>query len=448
LQDIWQDALAVIRDSVPVERFNLWFRNTELIAQDETSCHVGVPNAFVGDWLQEHYSDVVGGALGSLAGREMRVRFVVSPELYRTSRQEELRQKQLLVEALDASLPRNAPVAPESGKPYHLADFVVGPSNRLAFAAAQHVAELRDGSLNPLVVHGPVGLGKTHILKGIVNAWNEHERGSALFMSAESFTNQFLAALQHDSLDAFHGKFENIELFALDDLQFLADKPATQDEFLQIYNGLANRGTQVVLASSAHPKDLPKLTGALATRLMSGMIARLDAPEYETRLAALRSKLGARAGMIDDAVLAFVAENVRGSIRELEGAATTLVATATLAGEKIDLGVARRVVAALLGERYRHVDVEQIAKAVAKAFTVTVEDIFSTRRHKSIALPRHVAMYLSRELTSLSWKEIGARFGRHNHTGALFAWQKIRSLLQADAVLAERVGRLRNELGG
>ncbi len=450
LQDIWQDVLAAIRDAVPAERYNLWFRNTDLIEQDESTCRIGVPNAFVGDWLQEHYSEVVRGALGSITGRDVRVRFVVSPALYHTSREEELRQKQQLVEALDPGLQRNAPVAPESGRPYYLEDFVVGPCNRLAFAACLHVAQVRDGSLNPLVIHGSVGLGKTHLLKGVVNEWNAKVNGAglALFMSAESFTNQFLAALQHDSLDAFHRKFEDIGLLALDDLPFLADKPATQDEFLQIYNRLMNFGKQVVLGSGEHPKDLPKLTDALTTRLVSGMIVRLDAPEYETRMEFLRRKLKPQSDRIDESVLAFVAENVRGSIRELEGAVTTLVATAMLAGEKVDLGVARRAVASLLGPRFRRVDVEDIAKAVAKAWNVTVDDILSTRRHKSIALPRHVAMFLSRELTPLSWKEIGARFGRHNHTGALFAWQKIQSLLTSDAMLAERVAHLRNELGG
>ncbi len=448
LSCIWQDALAAIHDSVPAERFNLWFRNTELINQDASGCQIGVPNSFVGEWLQEHHSDTVREALASVMGEDVRVRFVVSPGLYRSSRDEQIRQKQQLVEALDTSLPRNAPVEVETGRPYYLSDFVVGPSNRLAFAAAQHVGEIRDGSLNPLVIHGAVGIGKTHLLKGVVNAWNESKRGSALYMSGESFTNQFLAALQHDSLDAFHKKFEKIGLLALDELPFLADKPATQDEFLQIYNALVGAGKQVILGTSVHPNDLPKLTDALSTRLMSGMVVSISAPEYATRLEIVRRKVGPRAKMVDESVFAFVAENVRGSIRELEGAATTLVATATLSGEKIDLGMARRAVAALLGGSWRHVDVEDIARAVSKAFNATVEDILSTRRHKSIALPRHVAMYLARELTSLSWKEIGARFGRHNHTGALFAWQKIQGLLPSDPVLADRVTRLRSELGG
>ena len=239
LQDIWQDALAMIRDSVPVERYQ------PLVPEHGADRRRTRPPAASAcrtrSWATGSRSTTAtwcAARSGRITGRDVRVRFVVSPELYRTSREEELRQKQHLVEALDTSLPRNAAVAPESGTSVLPCGLrrgrprTVSPSPRRSTSR-----EVRDGSLNPLVVHGPVGLGKTHLLKGIVNAWNENERGSALFMSAESFTNQFLAALQHDSLDAFHGKFEDIELFALDDLQFLADKPATQDEFLQIYNG-------------------------------------------------------------------------------------------------------------------------------------------------------------------------------------------------------------------
>ena len=448
LQNIWKDVLDVVRGSVPAERFSLWFRNTELIEQTEDSCKVGVPNAFVGEWLQEHFSDVVQGAVGSVTGQQLRVRFVVSPTLYQQSHEEELRQKQELVESIDSSLPRNTSSESPGGREYLLEDFVVGTANRLAYAAALHVATHRDGSLNPLVIHGAVGLGKTHLLRGICHLWNQDEPGKALYLSAESFTNQFLASLQHNSLDGFRRKFRDIDLFALDDLQFIAGKPATQDEFLQIYNFLTNLSKQVVLASDSSPKDLAALRETVKTRLVSGMMARLDPPAYETRLAILRRKLGPRRELVGEDVLAYLAENIRGSVRELEGAATTLVATATLAGGKIDLVAARRAVTSLMPAHRTQVTIEHIEEAVTRAYHVSVADIHSTRRHRSIALPRHVAMYLARELTAMSWKEIGLHFGRSNHTGALFAHRKIQTALGRDPVLTDRVERLRLELGG
>jgi len=447
LQDIWNDVLAVVRDCVPPQRYTLWFRNTELIEQTEESCKVGVPNAFVGEWLQEHFGEVVRGAIGRVTGHELRVRFVVSPTLYQQSHEEEVRQKQELVEAIDSTLSKDTPSARSSGREYRLDDFVVGTSNRLAYAAALHVATHRDRSLNPLVIYGSVGLGKTHLLRGICHRWNQRGPGRALYLPAESFTNQFLASLQHNSLDGFRRKFRDIGLLALDDLQFLAGKRATEDEFLQTYNFLMNLNKQMVLASDSNPKDLTALRETLKTRLVSGMMAPLDPPGYETRLAILHRKLGRKRNLVADEVLAYIAENVRASVRELEGAATTLIATTMLAGEKIDLGTARRAVASLMRAHDAHVTIEQIEEAVSRAYGVKLADIHSTKRHKSIALPRHLAMYLARELTSMSWKEIGLHFGRHNHTGVLFAHKKIKAALETDAALAESVKRLRSELG-
>lgn len=447
-QDIWTDARAVIRKSVPQERFNLWFRNTELVEQDGDTCRIGVPNAFVANWLQEHFGDVVKGALGTITGRDVHVRFIVSPRLYRKVHEEELRQKEQLVEELDSTQGGQSPSAENPGREYRLEDFVVGASNRLAFAAALHVATNRDHSLNPLVIHGPVGLGKTHLLKGLCHRWNVDEPAAALYLSGESFTSQFLSGLQHKSLDGFRRKFRDISLLALDDLQFLASKPATQEEFLQIYNLLTNLNKQVVLACDSHPREIDRLKETLATRLVSGMIVQLESPEFETRLAILRKKLGKRCEFVPDEVLTFIAEKVHGSVRELEGAATTVVAMATLSGEKTNLATARRVVASLVPHRDVHVSAGTIEEEVARAYHVSVEDIHSSRRHKSVALPRHVAMYLARELTSLSWKEIGLHFGRRNHTGALFAYKKIKAALEQDAPLAEHVRRLRRRLGG
>ena len=223
LQDIWEDVLTALRVSVPAERFNLWFRNTELLLHEGDSCEIGVPNAFVGEWIEEHFGEAVRGALGSVTRQDLRVRFVVSPALYRKTREEELRQKQELVEAIDSTLSKKTPSADAGGRSFCLEEFVVGASNRLAYAAALHVAGNSDLSLNPLVIHGAVGLGKTHLLRGICQRRNVSGPGRALYVSGESFTNQFLASLQHNSLDGFRRKFRDIELLALDDLQFIAD---------------------------------------------------------------------------------------------------------------------------------------------------------------------------------------------------------------------------------
>jgi len=448
LQDIWDDTLTIIQGSLPKERFNLWFQNTELLDDGTDAVRVGVPNAFIGQWLQEHFHDTVRTALKTAMGREVSVRFVVSPQLYHRTREAELQQKQELVEAIGQDVSSRRDPATKADQRYRLDDFVVGHSNRLAYAAAMHVATNADGTLNPLFVHGSVGVGKTHLLRGICREWNRSGTRRALYLGGEDFTNQFLASLQHQSIDGFRRKFRDIDLLALDDVQFLADKPATQDEFLQTYNLLRNLGKQVVLASDSHPRDIDKLRQTLSTRLMSGMIVRVDPPEYETRLAILHRKLGRRASLVGDPVLGYLAEHLAASVRELEGAATTLVATASLTGETVDLQTARRVVGSLTSGRGTSRDVRGIEAAVAEAFFVKVEDLHSKRRHKSIALPRHVAIYLTRELTSMSWHEIGRHFGRRNHTSAIFAHRKIQQTLETDDDLRERIRRLRERLEG
>jgi chromosomal replication initiator protein len=461
LQGTWSDTLTIIQGSIPKERFNLWFRNTEIVETEGDSVKIGVANAFIGSWLQEHFYELVQAALEATTGRKLSVRFVVSPRLYRHSHEAELREKQELIETIDADTPRKTHCEAGAADRYDLEDFVVGHSNRLAYAAAMHVATNRpsdpdgvsgfrrgDLSLNPLVIHGSCGLGKTHLLRGICNRWTRNGIGRALYISSESFTNQFLAALHTHSADGFRRKFRDIDLLALDDLQFLADKRATQDEFLQIYNSLSGINKQVVLASDAHPKEIKELRETLSTRLVSGMIVRLDSPEYETRLAILRAKLGLRRQVVNDDVLALMAENLRGSVRELEGAVTTLVATASLTGERIDLPAAQRIIAALLSGKRARVCIHKIEEAVAAAWFVKLEDLQSKRRHKSIALPRHVAMYLARELTSMSWPEIGRQFGGRNHTAAIFAHRKISKAVEEDPELRERINRLRATLQG
>ena len=414
LQDIWTSTLERIREKVGPRRFYLWFRETELLSSEAGTFHVGVPSRFVAEWLEEHLTEVVRTALEETTEGCQHVRFVVSPKLFQKIRHERLDADQELLEEVAGNSNTSTEEPPLD---YSLDSFVVGRCNRLAYAAARHVAEGGDRQLNPLFVHGAVGLGKTHLLRGICQKVNQRGNARAYYTSGESFTNQFIASLQHHRLDAFRARFRNVDLLAIDDIHFLADKKATQEEFLHTYDFLSRLNKQVVMASDAHPRAIHCVMQSLSNRIVSGMIVRLDPPDYETRLAILRRKLHPHPAVVSDEVLSYVAENVQGNVRELQGAATTLIATARLLRRKVDLPTAREVLQGLLCTRRRRITLADVEREVCRCFDVLAEDLLSKKRNRSITTPRHVAMYLARELTDhmdaniwLAEQILGARF--------------------------------------
>jgi len=443
LHDIWSASLETICSRVGQGRFNLWFKDTELLSSDAGVSEIGVPNRFVADWLDEHLKDVVTEALEEATQTPQVLRFVVSPRLFQRARAVQLEAQQELLDELPAARPRT----PEhDGQTYSLDAFVVGRCNRMAYAAARHVADGLDTQLNPLFIHGSVGLGKTHLLRGICARVQADGTRRAYYASGESFTNQFVASLQHHTLDAFRARFRNVDVLAIDDIHFLANKKATQEEFLHTYDFLSRLNKQIVMASDAHPRDIDCVLESLSNRIVSGMIVRLDSPEYETRMAILRHKLRDYQGVLSDEVLSFVAENVQGNVRELQGAATTLLATARLLGRKVDVEIARQALSSLMTTRTRPVTFADVEREVCRTFNVSPEELVSSKRTRSLTTPRHVAMYLRRELTEHSWLEIGQHFNRRNHTAAIFAHRKIADRIKADPTFQGRIQEMVSSL--
>lgn len=445
LQDIWSGTLDKIRESVGPRRFYLWFRETELLSTESGVFHIGVPSRFVAEWLSEHLTEAVHKALSETVDACESVQFVVSPKLFRKVRTAQIEAQQELLEEVTHTKPaRNT----NDGQDYSLTSFVVGHCNRLAYAAAKHVADTVESQLNPLFVHGAVGLGKTHLLRGICASVNATGNRRAFYIPSESFTNQFVASLQHHSLDAFRARFRNVDMLAIDDVHFLADKKATQQEFLHTYDFLRRLGKQVVMASDAHPHTIKCVMDSLSNRIASGMIIRLEEPGYETRVAILHRKLSSHGHVLSEDVLNFVAENIQGNVRELQGAATTLLATGRLLGRKVDIETAREALQPLICARNRRVTLADVEHEVCLTFGVSPEELLSKRRTRSITTPRHVAMYLSRELTEHSWHEIGTYFKRRNHSAAIFAYKKISQRVHDDPPFQDRVRSMISELQG
>jgi chromosomal replication initiator protein len=327
-----------------------------------------------------------------------------------------------------------SPPAPRPGPPSRrLDDFVAGPCNRLALAAAVEMAESLGGSFNPLVIHGAIGLGKTHLMEGVAHGLRSRRPGlKVLQVTAEGFTNGFLDALRGGALSGFRARIRGADAFVVDDVHFIAAKRATQDEFLHTFNALIARGAPVVLAADRHPRAIAKLTEELATRFLGGMVVKLDAPDASTRRAILQAKAAARGVDVPGAVLDYMAENLRASVRELEGALNCLIAHAVLTGKRLDLALARSA----LRETVRHtataVGLRDVERVVCALFQIDAETLRSDARSRAATFPRMLAMYLARKHAGAAFSEIGRFFGGRNHSTVISAEKKVRSWLEVD----------------
>jgi chromosomal replication initiator protein len=450
LKTIWQTALEALCRRIGEARFNLWFKNTNLLELAEGVASIGVASLFVRDWLEDHYRTVLEEVLSGEAGERVKVAFRIDAKLFQASRR---REAEVRSEVLD-DLSRPAAAAARVPEvmlraEFRLDNFVVGSCNRLAYAAARQLAESSNASFNPLFVHGDVGLGKTHLLQGVCNYVNAHfPHRRAHYTSAEGFTNQFVTSIRHRSLDAFRYKFRNVDLLAIDDVHFLASKTATQDEFLHTFDALDLSQKQVLMASDAHPKQIRALKEALVSRCVAGMVVELERPELETRLAILKQKAAERRCDVPEDVLLYLAEQMSGSVRELEGAVNVVSASAVLAHRSPDLDFVRQVLARTVGAQSRQVTPQEVVEAAAAHYGVPVPAMAGSSRSRQVSAARQVAMFLVRELTHMSYQEIAHLFGRREHSTVLFACRKVTRTLSADPSLRRAVEELRERLRG
>ncbi len=452
LQQTWANVLEELKNHTGQARFNLWFRNTELLDCNDDCVKVGVPTVFIQDWLRQHFTSVVEECLCRVMGRRLKARFVIEPRLFHQLRQEELREKVELVEGVAAASDKLSSALGAEPK-YHLNEhldlerFVAGPCNELAYAAARQVAGGAVTTFSPLFLHGGSGVGKTHLLQGICLAVNRHQRPlRALYLTGEAFTNQYIASLRYQSNDAFRAHVRGVDLLAIDDVHFLANKTRIQEEFLHTLDALATANNQVVLASNVHPRGIINLNHSLASRFVAGMVVELRPPDHQTRRAILMRKLEERKLHCPDEVLNFLSYRLDGSVRELLGVTNALVALGKLYGKDPDMAMAYQALGALKGRSRSALSIDQIVSEVAKEFGLKPEQLYSSRRTQRVSLPRQVAIYLARELLGWSYGEIARHFGRRDHSTAVFACKKIARLLKDDAKVQHSLAHLLNEL--
>jgi chromosomal replication initiator protein len=328
-----------------------------------------------------------------------------------------------------------------------LGNFVVGPCNQIAFAAARDVVSNSRAMINPLFFHGPTGVGKTHLLQGIYNELAATKPGLRVrYAHAERFTNQYVFALKHGRLDSFRHMYRDADVLLIDDVQFFSNKMGFQEEFLHTFNAVVGRNHRVVMASDSHPHELAKIHDGLGSRFMSGMVVKLEPPQYSTRLAILKSKAASLQKRIDEDVFKLIAHMCQGNVRELEGALTTVLACASLSGGRVDVSMAKQVLHRCGGTGKAPVTVELVELLVLQEFRLTREQLHARNRAKSVSIPRQVCMYLARKWTGRSAQEIGAHFGGRNHTTVLFAEKKIEEALPSDEKIAYHIQQIEGRL--
>lgn len=422
---VWDDVLQNIREKVGPLRFNLWFKNTRLESFDDNNANILVPNVFTQVWLQENFSNVLREGIGKLVNKDLNIKFSVS----KNGEGENVPTMSIPLSEKKTNGNKNYA---QLNRNLRLEDFVVGTNNRLAYTAALEMIKDKYPAFNPLFIHGPVGVGKTHILQGVWNRVKEEQNVNAIYMPAEKWTNEFIYSLQKGKMEAFRQKFRNADIFLIDDVHFLSNKQGVQEEFLHTFNALFELSKRIILASDAHPKMIGQLKENLASRFMSGMVTKIDKPEYATRLLILRSKAAKFDVHFPEEVLEFVAEKFDGNVREVESALTTLSAHAKFNEKKMDLHLASDALGEFFCAEGKIIKINEIEATVLNYFNISRNELHSNKKMKSISFPRQICMYLIKTLLNWSYQQIGNYFTSKKHTTVMFAIKKVKEQIDSD----------------
>jgi chromosomal replication initiator protein len=410
--------------------------------------YLEVPNRFVLDWVKENYSKLIQKNLSDLSAVSYRLHFDVSSQAI-----EEFKKTTPVVEtpvavATKKSIVNKTHTADLNlNRKYTFEEFVSGSSNQFAYAAAMAVANNPATTYNPLFIYGGVGLGKTHLVNAIGNAiLKKSPQMRICYYTSEKFMNELINSLRYNRMDEFRNKFRSMDVLLIDDIQFIAGKERTQEEFFHTFNALYESHKQIIVTSDKFPKDIPGLEERLRSRFEWGLIADIQAPDVETKLAILKMKAEQNSINLPEDVALFLANSICNNVRELEGYLIRIGAYASLTSVPVSLEMSREVLKDILIERNRELSVEEILKKVSLHFNIKVSDIKSAKRLKAVVLPRQIAMYISRQLTSSSYPEIGDRFGGKDHSTIIHAIRKIEKLMEEDFQLKSTIENLKKEL--
>lgn len=439
MMNAWQELLSHLKTHVNTQSYQTWLRPTRLSHVEQGILFVRVPNREFQDWIQEHYGTIIRETLQRLQPAYHQVSYVFDEPTGEKAGNNGHKaiQGKLDFESVDYQL----------NPKYTFSTFVVGSCNQFAHAAARAVAEAPSKAYNPLFLYGGVGLGKTHLMQAVGHTIKTNWKGMRLaYVSSENFTNEVINSLRYDRMVSFREKYRNVDVLLMDDIEFIAGKERTQEEFFHTFNALYETQRQVVISSDCPPKEIHALEERLRSRFAWGLTADLQPPDLETKLAILGKKCEDLKVNLLPAVANFIASKIRSSIRDLEGALTRLVAYCSLTGTEVSLPMAQQVLKNLVDFDEHRVSIENVQRAVCREFELSITQLKSRNNSHAIAYPRQIAMYIAKQLTSASLPQIGREFGGKHHTTVLHSINKIGELRETDRDLNRRINKLMESL--
>ena len=439
VMNAWQEVLNHLKTQVNPQSYQTWLRPTRFSHTDDHTLFVRVPNREFQDWIQEHYGVIIRETLERLQASYHQVSYVFEENMGNKAGEngQKAVQGRLDFESVDHQL----------NPKYTFGTFVVGSCNQFAHAAARAVAEAPSKAYNPLFLYGGVGLGKTHLMQAVGHMIKSNSKEMRLaYVSSENFTNEVINSLRYDRMVSFREKYRNVDVLLMDDIEFIAGKERTQEEFFHTFNSLYEGQKQVVISSDCLPKEIPALEERLRSRFAWGLTADLQPPDLETKLAILAKKCEDLKVILTPAVADFVASKIKSSIRDLEGALTRLVAYCSLTGVEISLSMAQQVLKNLVDRDEHRISIENVQRVVCREFGLGIAQLKSKNNSRAVAYPRQIAMYIAKQLTSASLPRIGREFGGKHHTTVLHSINKIGELRQTDRDLNRRINKLMDSL--
>jgi chromosomal replication initiator protein len=452
MNKLWQDTLNQLESNLNPQHFNTWIKPLKLIKVEQNLIVLEVPNRFILDWVKDNYAKLIQKVLTDLSAVTYKLQINVSGQARDTlpPPSHPLKNTSALPNSVQDNIIKNEPQNDINiNQKYTFDEFVSGSSNQFACAAAVAVANNPATTYNPLFIYGGVGLGKTHLVNAIGNSILKKAPGTRVcYYTSEKFMNELINSIRYNRMDEFRNKFRSMDILLIDDIQFIAGKERTQEEFFHTFNALYESHKQIVVTSDKFPKEIPGLEDRLRSRFEWGLIADIQPPDIETKQAILKMKAEQNHIDLPEDVALFLANSICSNVRELEGYLIRIGAYASLTSTPLNLDMAQEVLKDILVEKNKELSVEEILKKVCLHFNVKISDIKSARRHKAIVLPRQIAMYLARQLTSASYPEIGEKFGGKDHSTIIHAINKIERLMKEDFQLRNTLESLKKSIAG
>ncbi len=444
-QQLWQAILGSLEVSLSKANFNTWFKNTSILEKGEDYIVIGVPSAFNKDWIAAKYQQEMLKSLKTIAPevKEIRYQLGLNNQTNNNTTSAKKVENQQNTQTIRDSSPNHSGLNPK----YTFETLIIGKNNELAYAASTAVSKNPGGQYNPLFLYGGVGLGKTHLMQAVGHKILEtNKRAKVLYVTSEKFTNDYINSISQKRTEEFKKLYRDIDALLVDDIQFLAGKEGTQEEFFHTFNQLRDNGKQIIITSDRPPKEIPAIEQRLVSRFEWGMIADIQAPDLETRMAILRTKMEKRGTTLPEDILFYIAENIQNNVRELEGALNRLAVYQQMENRGLVLDQAKSILASIVGTKKKITSAKKIAEIVAEFYNISMDDIIKESRKKEFVKPRQIAMYIIRKELDNSFPSIGGFFGGRDHTTVMHAVDKVEKLIEEKESFKQEVDLIMDKL--